>query len=207
MEFPAHSAWTGAVQHPGPHILGKYRTARSSPETRGNSRKTGPGLLHRHHRVWFGLHTFPATSAETDSGGTRHPPTGRQPIPTLTHFLISWAPAALWAGVLFFLSAQSSLPGAPSIPFGDKVAHFLLYAVLGVALAWAGRRSHRVWTGAALILLGIVFAASDEWHQAFVPRRQPSIGDLWADVFGIIGGFLVAAALLKSYWCSPREDV
>ena len=56
----------------------------------------------------------------------------------MTQLLISWTPAALWAGALFFLSAQSYLPGGPTFPINDKVVHLGLYVILGATLAWAG---------------------------------------------------------------------
>ena len=113
----------------------------------------------------------------------------------MIQLLISLSPAVLWAGALFFLSAQSYLPGGPTFPINDKVVHLGLYVVLGATLAWAGRRSRRGSVHVALILVGIVFAASDEWHQAFVPLRDPSVGDFVADTVGIVVGYLIARAL------------
>jgi VanZ family protein len=105
--------------------------------------------------------------------------------------LIAWGPAAAWAGVLFFLSA---VPGHPRPPvfFGgeDKVAHAGLYAVLGTLLASGARRSRAdeprpfvLWT------VGLLFGAGDEWHQAFVPGRDVSLGDLAADAVGVALGY------------------
>ena len=105
--------------------------------------------------------------------------------------LIAWGPAAAWAGVLFFLSA---IPGKdyPStlFPGEDKVAHVGLYAVLGALLArGAGPRAADAPRPLALWAVGFLFAASDEWHQAFVPGRHMSLGDLAADAVGIAVGY------------------
>lgn len=116
----------------------------------------------------------------------------------MTQLLISWAPATLWAAVLIYLSSQSDPLGASIFPFSDKVAHLLLFGVLGVALAWGGRRSDRFRLHAGLLFLGCLFAASDEWHQASVPLRDPSAGDFGADAVGIILGYLLARALLQA---------
>lgn len=119
----------------------------------------------------------------------------------MKRLLISWAPAALWAGVLFYLSDQSHLPGPSFLPLNDKAVHFVAYLVLGLTLAWAGRgwikRRVRRWPEAGLIFIGILFAASDEWHQSFVPRRVPSMEDFGADVLGVVIGFLLARWLLS----------
>ena len=117
--------------------------------------------------------------------------------------LISWIPAGLWAALLFFLSAQSSLPGETLFPFGDKVAHFCMFAVLGVTLAWGGRNWRRRRALGALVLIGVAFAATDEWHQAFVPARDPSYGDFVADVLGVLLGFIAARLFLETKRCAP----
>ena len=128
-------------------------------------------------------------------------------IHPLIQFLTSWGPALLWAGVLFFLSAQSSVPGVGWLPFGDKVGHCLLYAIFGLALGWAGRHGRGGFTHLMIVGMGLVFAASDEWHQAFVPHREPSIGDFGADLAGILAGYLLILFLLRSLHGGTRPDV
>ena len=105
--------------------------------------------------------------------------------------LIAWGPAAAWAGVLFFLSAIPGQDLLPSVfPGEDKVAHVGLYAVLGALLArGAGRRAEDAPRPLVLWAVGFLFAASDEWHQAFVPGRHVSLGDLAADAVGIAVGY------------------
>ena len=112
--------------------------------------------------------------------------------------LIAWGPAAAWAGVLFFLSAIPGTDHPPSFfPGEDKVAHLGLYAVLGCALAWgrsrgAGPASGAEGAGLRLALpmaAGLLYGVSDEWHQAFVPGRDVSLGDLAADAVGLALGY------------------
>ena len=45
------------------------------------------------------------------------------------------------------------------------------------------------------MLVCLVFAASDEWHQHFVPGRVPSLEDVLADGIGIVLGVAFALAL------------
>lgn len=112
-----------------------------------------------------------------------------------------WGPAALWAAVLFLLSA---LPGVDAaVPFlfpgADKVAHFVLYAVLGGCLAWGrwrGGSAIPVWT---LVAAGVAYGASDEWHQSFVPGRDPSVGDWTADTLGVVLGYMIFSSILRRY--------
>jgi VanZ family protein len=87
------------------------------------------------------------------------------------------------------LSSASDLSGASLIPISDKVAHLILYAVLGAALAWGrvsgqSRLPHLLFIG-----IGALYGLSDEWHQSFVPGRQPSAADLAADLVGVILGY------------------
>jgi len=126
-------------------------------------------------------------------------------IPTrVTRQLISWAPAIGWATVLFLLSSLSDSDLSTfsfSFPFDDKVIHLALYSVLGGTLqfGWLNSRSGMAhWT---LIAIGIIYGVSDEWHQSFVPGRNPSIADLLADAIGVLMGYAF------TYWLLSKHDV
>lgn len=99
----------------------------------------------------------------------------------------AWAPALVWAAIIFALSSRSTLP--TDLGGGlDKVAHFGAYAILGAllahgAIAW-GRGIG--WP----LLLGIAYAASDEFHQSFVPGRHSDVADWLADALGVVAGCL-----------------
>lgn len=116
---------------------------------------------------------------------------------------MTWGPAALWAAVLFLLSASPDVPGAgwlAVVPWADKVAHAGLYAVLGATLAWAnhrgGRRSSR--TADVLVVgVGAAYGAVDEWHQSLVPGRDASSADFTADVVGLAIGYVVTKRVLR----------
>jgi VanZ family protein len=103
-----------------------------------------------------------------------------------------WIPALAWAAAIM---AVSSLPRlgvrVPLFPGSDKVLHFAEYFVLGLALRyWAGGPRWRFLAG------GLGFSALDEFHQRYVPGREASLGDLAADVLGLVAGFLVGARIL-----------
>jgi VanZ family protein len=110
--------------------------------------------------------------------------------------LLAWGPALGWAAVLFALSELRSLPGplTPLAGINDKVAHLVLYTLLGAALAWGRLRSPNPPRHALLLALGIVYGALDEWHQAFVPGRTPSVLDWVADTVGVIVGYTLVLA-------------
>ena len=101
----------------------------------------------------------------------------------------TWGPAIGWAFVLFALSALPNLRGAPSFPFSDKIAHVILYAVLGAALAWGWARSPRTVPHVALLIAGALYGITDEWHQMYVPGRMPDLADWIADVVGVLVGY------------------
>lgn len=99
----------------------------------------------------------------------------------------AWAPALLWAAIIFALSSRSTLPTGLGGGL-DKVAHFGAYAVLGAllahgALAWGLRLG---WP----LVLGLAYAASDEFHQSFVPGRHSDVADWLADALGVAAGCL-----------------
>jgi len=99
--------------------------------------------------------------------------------------LRAWLPAAAWAVTIFWLSSRSTIPG-PKIPHLDKAAHFGAYAVLGALLAFAADRSR--WPLAVAVALGVLYGASDEIHQMYVPGRSPDVLDWAADAAGVAAG-------------------
>jgi VanZ family protein len=123
--------------------------------------------------------------------------------------LLSWAPALTIMGALFY---ASSLPGdrihLPLFPFSDKLVHFLVYAVLGAAIALRFDLRRRL-TGLPADLresavdlkglaAGMIYGISDEIHQLFVPMRLFGAGDLAADFLGVAAGYLAYRKLLRS---------
>lgn len=80
-----------------------------------------------------------------------------------------------------------------------KAAHATEYAILGILLTAAlgsysidGRR--RVVTAWAA---GTLYAASDEFHQLFVPGRSGCITDVMIDSAGLMTGILLLAAVQR----------
>jgi VanZ family protein len=102
---------------------------------------------------------------------------------TLTH----WLPVVLWAGVIFALSSIPSL--GTGLGTWDlvlrKCAHTTEYAVLAFLLLRAIGRE------APALMLGVLYAASDELHQAFVRGRHASPVDVAIDTAGLLIGLLV----------------
>ena len=121
-----------------------------------------------------------------------------------------------YAAFLFYLSSLSSPPSPSEFGFlyglvdylkaaglevlvypfyiaylyPDKVAHVLLYLVLGLLLHLSFRSSayRALSTRPALfaVLFGVLFGFTDELHQYFVPYRSASVLDLGADLLGLL---------------------
>ena len=137
-----------------------------------------------------------------------------------------WLPVVLWLGLIFIgstdlLSAEhtSRLIGPilrwfnPHVSTATiahvqfvvrKIGHLTEYAILGILLwraFWRGSSWHfRMSILFVLALFGCaVFAATDEFHQSFVPSRTASPIDVTIDIFGALIGlmFCVAAARRK----------
>lgn len=71
-----------------------------------------------------------------------------------------------------------------------KTAHFGIYAVLGGLLCFASlgfekTKVRHLWH---TLLVGTIYAASDELHQAFVPGRGPAVTDVLLDSIGVFCG-------------------
>ena len=109
-----------------------------------------------------------------------------------------WAPVALYAGMIFFLSAQShpedQLPSFLFKQISDKVLHAVAYGILSFLCYRAFRWSAGQAAARQAVVLAIVTASfygiTDEVHQAFVPFRESSWLDWLADTIGAAIGAL-----------------
>ncbi len=101
-----------------------------------------------------------------------------------------WGPAVAYAGLIFYLSAQSSFPVPGRLWDFDKVIHFIEYGVFAVLLMRA--------TGSPPIslLIAALYGVSDELHQSFTPGRDCSAFDALADCIG--AGVVCGVAVLRN---------
>lgn len=128
----------------------------------------------------------------------------------------TWCLVIMWMFIIFYLSHQpastsSELSGGitkwviPSVQtalpfpieaeafhsFIRKFAHFSAYFVLGILLMAALRLNqmfHRICTA---LFIAILYAASDEFHQTFIPGRSGEVRDVLIDTAGSMTGILV----------------
>jgi len=145
----------------------------------------------------------------------------------LRYSVFYWLPVLLWMVVIFGASSDrhsfshsSRLIGPivrwliPHISdhalyrviFGiRKIAHLMEYAILAL-LIWRALRqpvsnNTRPWQwrrATFALLLVVLYAASDEFHQAFVPSREASVIDVLIDTSG-------AAVGLGVLWMAGRR--
>jgi VanZ family protein len=110
-----------------------------------------------------------------------------------------WIPSLGWAAAIFSLSHMSQPPGASLGP--DYVLHFLEYGILALTVVWgltAGLQRELTVSGAAIAWLVVtLFAATDEFHQGFIPGRFSSVRDFVADSVGAAFLFVVSYLFLK----------
>ena len=94
----------------------------------------------------------------------------------------------------------SSIPSQKMPSFGGldfsikKISHALGYGLLAVAYlhGLGGKHYWLTW------LMAVLFSATDEFHQSFVPGRNPSLWDVFLfDNLGALAGLWVGHLLLK----------
>lgn len=108
--------------------------------------------------------------------------------------------AVLWAGVIFSLSSFPDLATDLSSTVDlilRKGAHVTEFLILAVLIHKALGFRHRLWL---TMVIGILYAASDEWHQTFISGRTGAITDVLIDSVGIVLGTLLASRTEKSPW-------
>ena len=97
-----------------------------------------------------------------------------------------WLPVLVYMAIIFGFSAQSNPLPEVTAHVWDKLLHASEYACLAVLLVRALRGEGASWPAVliAATILTSLYGASDEIHQAFVPGRDPAVGDWLADTTG-----------------------
>ena len=112
---------------------------------------------------------------------------------------------------MILITLQSSFSGIPipdmGITYTDKILHFIVFGILGFLITRGMRYSKIEYLKTrpvlTAILLGCVFALSDEVHQAFVPARSAEVLDWVADFMGIV----VFSYLYNSWFPLKKTNV
>jgi VanZ family protein len=113
--------------------------------------------------------------------------------------------ALLWAALLYYLSDQPAVVEIQAFEYQDKVLHLFAYGVLGMLIMGAlraGSNGYRVSQLLLVTVLAGLYGLLDEYHQSFVPGRDPALGDVVADVAGGLLGALLVYMLARR---STRE--
>lgn len=108
----------------------------------------------------------------------------------MRRFIVLWGPVFLFAIFIFIISSLSSTEGADPFPHFDKVAHMIVYGVLALlifrSLTLTLRNKNFMLVALLTIIVAIAYGLSDEFHQSFVPTRNPDIKDIAADGIGAL---------------------
>ena len=86
-------------------------------------------------------------------------------------------------------------------PIIRKLAHFSIYALVGVwimsFMSTFQTRLYKKWI--VSMVVGVGYAALDEYHQSFVAARGPSLMDVGIDSLGVLTGIFVVLIIISVY--------
>ncbi len=98
----------------------------------------------------------------------------------------------LIAAEIFFFSSLSGPPGA-KFPIISIAYHFIVFFLFAFFLFSSvnGKEKIKLKYLMIVIIISILYAFSDEFHQSFVPGRDAGIKDILTDTAGIFSSILI----------------
>ncbi len=128
------------------------------------------------------------------------------PARRLRPLLSGWAPVAVWASLIFVLSAQADLRFVPDAGLDfvvRKIGHMGVFGILAV-LSWRALAITTTWPRPWALAFGItvLYATSDELHQGLVAGRHLSAIDVGIDAIGALIA-LLTVRLVRSQRIKP----
>ena len=131
---------------------------------------------------------------------------GKMAQMTFRIVVLRWLPAIAMMGIIFILS---SLPSSRIPDYGNldtlikKGGHALGYGLLGLSYFYAlPKRLSKFYRVLTALLMAVLFALSDEYHQSFVQGRNSSLSDVLVDGFGAT----LALVLGSTYSSNSRSN-
>ena len=119
-----------------------------------------------------------------------------------------WGPVILLKILIFSLSSLPD-PGLPPVTGSDKMAHFLVYALLaalwGRALSAGSPAKVTSLRTLAAMAASALYGGVDELHQRYVPGRVADWHDLLADATGAVAGGLFVLLVARAWQRSRRR--
>jgi len=108
-----------------------------------------------------------------------------------------WLPPLVYMLLIFFLSSESAPLPEVTTRVWDKLLHAIEYGTLAVLFcrAFIGEGYGRLAAIGLAFAFTTAYAASDEWHQLFVPSRSSDLYDWIADSIGGGAGLAAFAAI------------
>lgn len=138
--------------------------------------------------------------------------------------ILTWTATLVWMGIIFYLSSQPAsqsahlstglknellsilghfLPGIKNLALENldflirKNAHFIAYFILGILTLLALVYSEARKPANLALIIGLLYAVSDEFHQLFVPGRSGQFRDVLIDGAGTVLGVLLTSLIIK----------
>jgi VanZ family protein len=122
----------------------------------------------------------------------------------VTRALSRWLPVVIYMAAIFYVQGLSTIPG-PAEQVPDWLLHSACYGGLALVSlrAVAGGRWANVTIGTLIAagLISVIYGATDEWHQMYVPGRTSEFRDWVNDALGA-----AAAMGLAWAWSTMRRS-
>lgn len=86
-----------------------------------------------------------------------------------------------------------------------KLAHFSIYTIVGINLmglvnTYEFKKKNKI---SLALLIGVIYAILDEFHQMFSDGRSPQIGDVFIDTLGILLGIAIFSGVF--FVCNSQQ--
>lgn len=82
-----------------------------------------------------------------------------------------------------------------------KIAHYSIYTLVGILLMglMSTYKLKKLDQIATSLIIGMIYASTDEIHQVFVPGRGPLITDVILDTLGVITGIFLLMLIIELF--------